>query len=312
MGCSREARLYLVKKYVMEKVKVRLIEQLSVVVAQVEKLVTAESFQSGEDFDLTKEETEKLLTVVAEYRQIALSDKNILSGLSALKGSLQQMQQKVAAEPVSEFISEPVVEPVIEQPSDITAHEHPVMDFTEVAESVENNFPETFAASTMEQEPNAFNESIVSEAVVTEAIITEPIAQTEPDPAAQTITSAFQPLDRLRSLSEDKKSESSTLHAIVSKLRSVPSMPEIQLDQPIDLRTSIGINEKFLFVNDLFKGSIRDCNEAMSLLNDFDGFDAAMEKVHEYKEKYAWDEDSLAYMTFIEVLNQRFCQLVLA
>ncbi|MDR1739878.1 MAG: hypothetical protein LBR45_03895 [Bacteroidales bacterium] len=287
----------------MEKVKISLIEQLSVVVAQVEKLVTAESFQSGEDFDLTKEETEKLLTVVAEYRQIALSDKNILSGLSALKGSLQQMQQKVAAEPVvSEFIVEPASEPVVEQPSDITEHEHSVVDFTETFASVE--------------EP-VLSEAIVTELAATKEVIAEPAvmesAVMEPVAEAQTITSAFQPLDRLRSLSEDKKSESSsTLHAIVSKLRSVPSMPEIQLDQPVDLRTSIGINEKFLFVNDLFKGSIRDCNEAMSLLNELDGFDAAMEKVHEYKEKYAWEEDSLAYLTFVEVLNQRFCQLVLA
>ncbi|MDR2556759.1 MAG: hypothetical protein LBC49_03495 [Bacteroidales bacterium] len=264
----------------MEKIKVRMIEQLNDVVAQAEKIVTTESFSDALCFDIMKQETEKLIEITNEFKRAVFPDKDIKDNIFNLKNTLSQLQQKVISET-----------PAVVEPN--------VLDFT-IEEMPAASAVETPAADISET-PLVVEQPIIDETL---AVAAEKIPVAEETPHL---------LDRLRSLSEEGKSENtSTLRAMVNKLRTTPSMPEVHLEHPVDLRTSIGINEKFLFVNELFGGSIRECNEALSILNNIDDLESAMEQMHIYKEKFGWDEDSVAYMTLEEVVNQRFSQLVLA
>ncbi|MDR2907055.1 MAG: hypothetical protein LBU91_03575, partial [Bacteroidales bacterium] len=73
-----------------------------------------------------------------------------------------------------------------------------------------------------------------------------------------------------------------------------------------DLKSAIGINEKFLFINELFKGNMKEYTDTILYLSDTQTLDAAHEILNPLKEKYAWREDSTAYVTLIDFLQRRF------
>jgi hypothetical protein len=78
--------------------------------------------------------------------------------------------------------------------------------------------------------------------------------------------------------------------------------------QPIkDLKESIGLNQKFLFMNELFQGENIAYNEALDRLNSFPGFNEARTyMVTELSEKYRWDGDSEFVQSFMELVERRY------
>jgi hypothetical protein len=304
----------------MDKLKIKMIEQLNNVVAQAEKIVTAENFSDSSSFNLMREETEKLIEVTNEFKYAVFpNNDDIKSNIFSLKNTLSQLQQKVATcrtDEIGEISVEPTaaVEPAAADApmmlSEQFHSEHYETINTEmaVAESVTDvKTEQPILDFTTEETPVPENISVGEAAPVKEA---EEAAKAVEVESARTEGTPYL-LDRLRLLSEEGKSENtSALRAMIDKLRTTPPMPEVHLEHPVDLRTSVGINEKFLFVNELFGGSIRECNEAMAFLNDLDDLDSAMEQMRIYREKFGWNEDSIAYMTLVEVVDQRFGQLV--
>lgn len=73
-----------------------------------------------------------------------------------------------------------------------------------------------------------------------------------------------------------------------------------------DLRTAIGINERFLFLNDLFKGSMEKYNKSLSVLNEINNLDGAIIYMHELQVELQWDENSLAYKKLMNLVERRF------
>lgn len=60
--------------------------------------------------------------------------------------------------------------------------------------------------------------------------------------------------------------------------------------QPINsIKDAIGINEKFLFINELFKGDIEMYRQAMDDLNEKENMQAAFDSLNELADKYSWD-----------------------
>ncbi|MEG2178268.1 MAG: hypothetical protein RRY15_05240, partial [Bacteroidales bacterium] len=73
-----------------------------------------------------------------------------------------------------------------------------------------------------------------------------------------------------------------------------------------DLKSAIGINEKFLFINDLFKGNMKECTDMILQLNEAENIEKAFEILTPIKEKYHWEEMSLAYVTLMDFVARRF------
>ena len=74
-----------------------------------------------------------------------------------------------------------------------------------------------------------------------------------------------------------------------------------------DLKQAIGINEKFLFINELFEGNLNDYNNAITQLNSLSSkaeADAFIDS--ELKVKYNWNETSKAQNIFIQLVERRF------
>ena len=74
-----------------------------------------------------------------------------------------------------------------------------------------------------------------------------------------------------------------------------------------DLKHAIGINEKFLFINELFEGSLNEYNKAITQLNTYTSKDEAEKYIEgELKLKYKWSDTSKAQSVFIELIERKF------
>jgi len=77
--------------------------------------------------------------------------------------------------------------------------------------------------------------------------------------------------------------------------------------QPIsNIKAAIGINEKFIYLKELFKNNVTDYNESLEKLNNFDGYSDAEDCFQDMKSKYAWDPESKSFQGLAELLNRRY------
>lgn len=73
-----------------------------------------------------------------------------------------------------------------------------------------------------------------------------------------------------------------------------------------NLKMAIGINDKFLFINELFKGNPGEYNEAIEKLNTADALPLAETTMHEYSARYEWSDQSEAYARLKKIVTAKF------
>lgn len=75
-----------------------------------------------------------------------------------------------------------------------------------------------------------------------------------------------------------------------------------------DLRTAVGVSEKFMFINDLFSGNIREYTEFINQLNTASSLQDSLEIIKAKQEKKHWAKGSIAYVTLERLVTKRFEQ----
>lgn len=86
-------------------------------------------------------------------------------------------------------------------------------------------------------------------------------------------------------------------HSLAAKLQQNPVR---------DLRSVIGINDKFLFVNELFGGSMEKYNKSIDNLNDLKTLNGAMIYLNELKIELQWNSSNEAYRKISELVRRKF------
>ena len=80
-----------------------------------------------------------------------------------------------------------------------------------------------------------------------------------------------------------------------------------------DLRSLIGINDKFTFINDLFEKDMRNYNEFINALNKIEDLGEAQSFVQQNATVHNWDKESMAVQLFMSVYKRRYsAPLILA
>lgn len=82
-----------------------------------------------------------------------------------------------------------------------------------------------------------------------------------------------------------------------------PKIPSGHID---NLKAAININEKFMFINELFDGSLREYNETIDTLNGFQSLDQAADYLDLMRKKNFWNTGSGAFRRLKELVEQRF------
>ena len=73
-----------------------------------------------------------------------------------------------------------------------------------------------------------------------------------------------------------------------------------------DLKSVIGINDKFLFVNELFGGSMEKYNKSIDNLNDLKTLNGAMIYLNELKIELQWNSSNEAYKKLTDLVHRKF------
>jgi len=82
--------------------------------------------------------------------------------------------------------------------------------------------------------------------------------------------------------------------------------PRTRKPRQNDLKGIISINEKFLFINELFDGNLREYNENIDALNLFSDLKSAMDYLDLLRKKSLWNSESTAFIKLKELVEQRF------
>ena len=102
--------------------------------------------------------------------------------------------------------------------------------------------------------------------------------------------------------SEPKPSVADKLSA-----NSDPSLGEkMQQKQIDDIKSAIGINDKFLFINELFAGDLKNYNRAVDQLNLANTKDEALLTFNSFKQKFNWTEKDDAVVKLKSILNRKY------
>lgn len=141
----------------------------------------------------------------------------------------------------------------------------------------------------------------VEEEVVVPPVIETPIAPIEQEKPVEIvehkITEPVKKAEEIKSIN-DKFSSQAEKQTLADKLGQQP----IQ-----DLTKSIGLNQKFLFMNDLFEAENQKYKEAIEIINNFSDFTSANAYINEnLVSQLNWDLESVSAQKFIEIVKRRF------
>lgn len=89
---------------------------------------------------------------------------------------------------------------------------------------------------------------------------------------------------------EKYSSEKSSIHERLAQIKEDKSIGARLQYKPVkNIKEAIGINEKFLFINELFNGDLKSYNESVEKLNDFPSIHEAFEFLNKLTYEYQWD-----------------------
>lgn len=73
-----------------------------------------------------------------------------------------------------------------------------------------------------------------------------------------------------------------------------------------NLKTAIGINDKFLFINELFKGNLNEYNSAIDHLNTLEDSTGAATALNNFRQEYAWPDNSEAWHRLRKIVLSKY------
>ncbi len=129
-----------------------------------------------------------------------------------------------------------------------------------------------------------------------------------PEPAPETKHDLNQPHEKYQRITFDLFSEGggSTLADRLRDGQEKRIADKLQENKVADLRTTIGINDKFLFINELFEGNMRIYDEAIQRLNACTNMAQADLLLLDLKIVYNWESESPTVKKFVELVRKKF------
>ncbi|MBR4155984.1 MAG: hypothetical protein IKU01_04705, partial [Bacteroidales bacterium] len=100
--------------------------------------------------------------------------------------------------------------------------------------------------------------------------------------------------------------ESKTLGDKLESVEDRSLAARLQRKPVTDLMNAIGINDKFLLLNELFAGSMEKYNKSIRALNSFSTLLGAKTYMSELQIEFQWDCESDAYKKLDSLVERRF------
>lgn len=254
------------------------------------------------DIDMLKKKTIELYDLVFELER--LIDKKSKNKIS------DSQKQSQVVEPT--FVEAPIIEETIK--TDETVHKQVVEDVIVeervVPEIVESVPPVIEQEPVLEIEPEAKN---ISEPIVTTPPVEEKTEESkksidleiiEEEGSSPISIEPAQPTQTTYDLFSDNSE-----HVVAEKYHAKDEQSiadKMQKTQITNIREAIGINEKFLFINELFNGDLGRYNKILDDINQLPTKKGVETYLLELKIQFQWADDSEAYIKLKELLDRKF------
>lgn len=146
----------------------------------------------------------------------------------------------------------------------------------------------------------------VQEEIVVKAAVIEEKKEAE-KPLRQKPKTAASLFDAPQSLGE-QFDDNQTLKEKISAAKPEKSIAEKFGNQQkvVDLKKAIGINEKYLFINELFEGSLASYNEHIDKINSSTESNHALSILDSLVTKYNWNTEQEIVKKFMDLVQRRF------
>lgn len=150
--------------------------------------------------------------------------------------------------------------------------------------------PEPVVKPTIKEEVNVTTTSEVKTIVADEEVITEDILE------SKNVNDQF------------AESDIKTINDKFEEQEKPKNIATVHEEKPVsELASSININQRYMFINDLFEGNEKDYNTALDEIDSSDSFDSSVELlVQNYAKKYMWDMNSDEVKELLKVIFKRF------
>ncbi|HHN48825.1 MAG TPA: hypothetical protein ENN08_07885 [Bacteroidales bacterium] len=198
--------------------------------------------------------------------------------------------------------------PVAEEPE-----QEPSMEQEPVFESFSEPQP---LQQTAEEKPQTLVDKIIDEPVQNKDEIKaswpEPETTAQPADMPEPKKPATQPMPDLfgsyqPTLAEKFQIEKKSIKDQLAANGSDNSIGnKMQQSQIADLKSVIGINDKFLLINELFKGDLAGYNRAIQSLNVCRSRHEALEKLDEMRVQLNWHEQAASYQRLTDFIKRRY------
>ena len=165
----------------------------------------------------------------------------------------------------------------------------------EVEPEITEETPPAFSFNLFDAEPAKEEET--AEPEPKEEVKEEPKAEEKKatPPSSSNLSAAIEERKASGSLNDNYFGQED--NSLANKLKNTP----IQ-----NLKSAIGINVKFAFINDLFSGNADDFNQSVEAIDLMNNADEARELLGELSGKNSWDLESETVSQFVEMVERRF------
>lgn len=261
------------------------------------------------------ERIQALIDKLYQQKQQNCNPAQLLFTVQLLQSELLKLQQKngtlgtakvAVTLPVNmNFAEEEIRTPVVEEQKIIEEIKEPVSQ--PVVSKVK-------VAEPVQQPTYQQKEYSIRRPVVTEEIPEEPVSRYAPQPQ-QVLNPAFSSAVETPTLAQYQPKRE-VHEAIAEKKESLndrlkqdkTEVAHVLKDAPIkDLKKGIGINDRFTFVRELFRGDEAFYERSIKTINSFHIFSEAEYWINrELKYKIGWDEDTEVVKHFYQLVRRRF------
>jgi hypothetical protein len=92
----------------------------------------------------------------------------------------------------------------------------------------------------------------------------------------------------------------------IAEKTAEPIIPATQKKALPDLKSAMGINDKFQFTNELFKGNMQEFNIAIEQLNAADTLASALNYLKSMQPLYGWEEENETFKRLLNIIHRRY------
>lgn len=124
----------------------------------------------------------------------------------------------------------------------------------------------------------------------------EGIKEAKPQPTPE--KEIEKPVEKLVEESLNEKLSKATEAATIATTIATPKVN--------DLKSSIGINERFLFINELFEGNFQEYNDTVEAINKIVSLDDAIRLIEDLKAKHHWEDREDAANDFMSLIGRKY------